>query len=69
MILRDLEHKSTKEIIQLHERINIVSEMQSSHRQGKMPEASDNGSQPYRKAVRFFEMAGKATPHIKPCCR
>ena len=32
-----------------------------------MPEASDKGSQPYRKAVRFFEMAGKATPHIKPC--
>ena len=25
----------------------------------KMPEASDNGSQPYRKAFRFFEMAGK----------
>ena len=23
-----------------------------------MPEASDNGSQPYRKAFRFFEMAG-----------
>ena len=29
------------------------------HRQGQMPEASDNGSQPYRKAFRFFEMAGK----------
>ena len=25
----------------------------------KMPAASDNGSQPYRKAFRFFEMAGK----------
>ena len=25
----------------------------------KMPEASDNGSQPYRNAVRCFEMAGK----------
>ena len=24
----------------------------------KMPEASDNGSQPYRNAVRCFEMAG-----------
>ena len=29
----------------------------------RMPEASDKGSQPYRKAFRFFEMAGKAEPH------
>ena len=28
----------------------------------KMPEASDNGSQPYRKAFRFFEMAGMRLP-------
>ena len=29
-----------------------------------MPAASDNGSQPYRKAFRFFEMAGKEYPPI-----
>ena len=28
----------------------------------RMPEASDNGSQPYRKAFRFFEMAGMGLP-------
>ena len=31
----------------------------------RMPEASDNGSQPYRNAVRCFEMAGKAIPHTQ----
>ena len=30
-----------------------------------MPEASDKGSQPYRNAVRCFEMAGKAIPHTQ----
>ena len=28
----------------------------------RMPEASDKGSQPYRNAVRCFEMAGKEMP-------
>ena len=33
-----------------------------------MPEASDNGSQPYRNAVRCFEMAGaKVAPLISSC--
>jgi hypothetical protein len=33
-----------------------------------MPEASDKGSQPYRKAFRFFEMAGaKVIPIITAC--
>ena len=34
----------------------------------KMPEASDNGSQPYRNAFRCFEMAGKRhhTPGTLP---
>ena len=30
----------------------------------RMPEASDKGSQPYRKAFRFFEMAGMGLPPI-----
>ena len=30
-----------------------------------MPEASDNGSQPYRNAVRCFEMAGKDEPYTQ----
>ena len=30
-----------------------------------MPEASDNGSQPYRNAVRCFEMAGKDESHTQ----
>ena len=30
----------------------------------RMPEASDNGSQPYRNAVRCFEMAGMGLPPI-----
>ena len=28
----------------------------------RMPAASDKGSQPYRKAFRFFEMAGRKCP-------
>ena len=31
----------------------------------RMPEASNKGSQPYRKAFRFFEMAGKDEPHTR----
>ena len=34
----------------------------------KMPEASDNGSQPYRNAVRCFEMAGMGLPLIITAC-
>jgi hypothetical protein len=33
-----------------------------------MPAASDNGSQPYRKAFRFFEMAGKEYPPYNIAC-
>ena len=33
-----------------------------------MPEASDNGSQPYRKAFRFFEMAGMGLPSNNLAC-
>ena len=33
----------------------------------KMPEASDNGSQPYSRAFRYREMAGKDEPHTEPC--
>ena len=31
----------------------------------RMPAASDKGSQPYRKAFRFFEMAGKNDTHTR----
>ena len=30
-----------------------------------MPEALDNGSQPYSRAYGYGEMAGKATPHTR----
>ena len=34
-----------------------------------MPEASDNGSQPYSRAFRHREMAGGSdNTHIQPCC-
>ena len=33
-----------------------------------MPEASDNGSQPYRKAFRFFCMAGMGLPPNNIAC-
>ena len=34
----------------------------------EMPEALDNGSQPYRNALGCFEMAGESdTTHIQPC--
>ena len=33
----------------------------------KMPEASDKGSQPYSRAYRYGEMAGKGEPHPEPC--
>ncbi len=34
----------------------------------RMPEASDKGSQPYRKAFRFFEMAGKRVARLISAC-
>ena len=33
----------------------------------RMPEASDKGSQPYSRAFRHREMAGKDEPHTEPC--
>ena len=34
----------------------------------RMPEASDKGSQPYRKAFRFFEMAGMRVARLISAC-